>query len=61
MIGHLQILSAMGMDFELLLGEKVKGTLEITHVYIYIPKGRKGVGCCCPYVSGGLVGCHLHH
>ena len=41
-IGHLQILSAMVMDFELLLEEKVKGTSEITHVYIYIPKGKKG-------------------
>ena len=36
-IGHLQILSVMVMDFELLLAEKLKGTSEITHVYIYIP------------------------
>ena len=35
-------LSAVVMDFELLPGEKVKGTSEITHVYIYIPKGKKG-------------------
>ena len=41
-IGHLQILFAMVMDFELLLAEKLKGTSETTHVYIYSPKGKKG-------------------